>query len=132
MKFGLDTSVVVRLISGLPENDAQLVAKRIATDILGGIVFTVSPLVLSEAYYALQHHYGFAKTEAISTLHSLIPTKGIEASCWLEEIFGIDNLASAKPGFVDRMIVGEYAEDGLATYSCEKAFARLPNAVVVP
>ena len=41
------------------------------------------------------------------------------------------NLAKANPGFVDRMIVGEYAIAGGDTYSCEKSFRRLSGAVVV-
>ncbi|MBQ2629598.1 MAG: hypothetical protein IJG13_07975 [Kiritimatiellae bacterium] len=41
------------------------------------------------------------------------------------------NLAKAKPGFVDRMIVGEYAIAGSDTYSCEKSFRRLDGTVVI-
>ena len=37
----------------------------------------------------------------------------------------------ADSGFVDRMIVGEYAIGGSDTYSCEKAFRRLQGTVVV-
>lgn len=132
MKFGLDTSVVVRIVSGLPEDDARLVGERLSKDIFNGTVFSVSPLVLSEAYYALQHHYGFTKAEAISSLRAFVATRGIEGNPWLDDLLDMANLASAKPGFVDRMIVEEYAEEGLGTYSCEKAFARLPSATVVP
>ena len=68
MTHGLETSVVVRIISGLPEGAAEKVGERIAADIAGGDVFTVSALVLSEAYFALQHHYQFTKEEALQSL----------------------------------------------------------------
>jgi hypothetical protein len=36
------------------------------------------------------------------------------------------------PGLVDRMITGEYRQDGIRTLSCEKDFRRLPEADVIP
>lgn len=132
MRLGLDTSVVVRIVSGLPEEDARLVNFRIASDISAGLEFIVSPLVLSEAYYALQHHYGFSKAEALLSLEAFVSTKGILADEWVKGIIALDNLGSAKPGFVDRMIVVDYAERGSGTYSCEKAFSRLPGTTVIP
>ena len=52
MTHGLDTSVVVRIISGLPEGAAENVGERIAAEIAEGNDFSVSALVLSEAYFA--------------------------------------------------------------------------------
>ena len=40
-------------------------------------------------------------------------------------------VANAKPGFVNRMIVCEYATAGNDTYSCEKSFRRLDRTVVI-
>jgi hypothetical protein len=131
MTHGLDASVVVRIISGLPEEAARRVGERIAADIASGEVFSVSPLVLSEAYFALQYHYDFTKGEALQSLRSLVETEGICASESIRAILDEPNLATANPGFVDRMIVGEYAIAGSDTYSCEKSFRKLDGTVVL-
>ena len=48
-----------------------------------------------------------------------------------KESLATPNLASANPGFVDRMIHGEYFNMGYKTFSCEKSFSRLPLAEVI-
>lgn len=131
MTHGLDTSVVVRIISGLPEGDAERVGNRIAAIIADGDDFVVSPLVLSEAYFALQHHYGFSKDEALSSLLALARTPGIQVSESIRAILESHNLAKANPGFVDRMIVGDYSKVANDTYSCEKSFRRLAGTIVI-
>ena len=131
MTHGLDTSVVVRIISGLPEGAARRVGERIAAEVASGELFSVSSLVLSEAYFALQHHYDFTKEEALQSLRALAATDGICVSESVRAILNEPNLAKANPGFVDRMIVGEYAIGGSDTYSCEKSFRRLEGTVIV-
>lgn len=131
MTHGLDTSVIVRIISGLPEGSAEKVGQRIAADIAGGDVFTVSTLVLSEAYFALQHHYAFTKEEALQSLIAFSRTDGIKITDSVKSILQSANLARSNPGFVDRMIVSEYASLGRDTYSCEKSFRRLTGTVVI-
>ena len=131
MTHGLDTSVIVRIISGLPEGAAEKVGQRIAADIADGEVFIVSALVLSEAYFALQHHYAFTKEEALQSLIAFSRTDGIKIPDSLKAILQSANLAKSNPGFVDRMIVSEYARLGRDTYSCEKSFRRLAGTVVI-
>ena len=131
MTHGLDTSVVVRIISGLPEGAAEKVGERIAAEIAEGNDFSVSALVLSEVYFALQHHYAFTKEEALQSLLAFSRTDGIRVAESIRAILESPNLANAKTGFVDRMIVGEYATAGNDTYSCEMSFRRLDGAVVI-
>ena len=131
MTHGLDTSVVVRIISGLPEGAAEKVGERIAAEIADGDDFAVSALVLSEAYFALQHHYAFTKEEALQSLLAFSRTEGIKIPKSIKAILESANLARANPGFVDRMIVNEYATAGRDTYSCEKSFRRLDGTVFV-
>lgn len=130
MTHGLDTSVVVRILSGLPEDTARRVGERIAAEVASGELFSVSSLVLSEAYFALQHHYDFTKDEALQSLRALAQTDGICVSESVRAILDAPNLAKASPGFVDRLIVDEYAINGSDTYSCEKSFRHLQGTVV--
>jgi hypothetical protein len=109
----------------------RLRSGRIAAEIAGGDDFAVSALVLSEAYFALQHHYAFTKEEALQSLLAFSRTDGIRVAESIRAILEYPNLATAKPGFVDRMIVGEYAMVGSDTYSCEKSFRKLDGTVVI-
>ena len=57
MKYALDTSVLVRILVNRPQPLAAEVIREVASRIADGDVMLVSNLVLSEAYYAVQHHY---------------------------------------------------------------------------
>ena len=65
MTFGLDTSVVLRLLTGQPQELAVHALARYQEGIANGDSFYVSDVVASEAYYAIQHHYGKTKEEAL-------------------------------------------------------------------
>ena len=132
MTHGLDTSVALRILSGLPEEEAAAVADRLLEDIRNGDEFEVSSLVLSEAYFALQHHYGFSKAEAQESLRALAATPGIALEPGVKAILETPGLDASNPGFVDHMIVAGYAAHGHDTYSCEKAFRRLSGTEILP
>ena len=92
-------------------------------------------VALMSAYNAMTekraYREAFTKEEALQSLRSLVQTDGICASESIRAILDEPNLASANPGFVDRMIVGEYAIAGSDTYSCEKSFRKLDGTVVL-
>ena len=92
----------------------------------------VSNLVLSEAYYAVQHHYGVDKKSALLALRFLSVQSGFEFSALARNVLCADGLDHMNPGFVDRLICGEQEELGITVLSCEKSFARMPNAEVIP
>ncbi len=131
MIVGLDTSVVLRLLLGVPEDQSQT-AKLFLDGILmrGGRVH-VSNLVLAEAYFALQFHYQVPKAEALKSLRLLVTADEVQCSEAALAVLQTDGLASAKPGFVDRLIHGEYlsAFDGMVTF--EKAGKKLPKTTVL-
>lgn len=45
-------------------------------------------------------------------------------------MLAVSNLAKASPGFVDRLIHGEYFADSKTPVACEKSFKKLPLAEV--
>ncbi len=91
----------------------------------------VSDLVVAEAYFALQHHYGVSKEAALMGLRQLFADGEIEPLGAVAEVLAVDRLASAKPGFVDRLIHGAYANasDEMATF--EKAAGKLKSVRVL-
>ena len=131
MTFGLDTSVVLRLLTGQPQDLAAKALERYQDGIAAGDDFSVSDLVAAESYYAIQHHYGKSKEEALDALRSFSSGDGISFSQNFEAAINTHNIHKASPGFVDRMLVSGYGETGQITLSCEKSFRRLPGTEVI-
>ena len=71
MTFGLDTSVVLRLLTGEPPELAARALERYQQGIANGDDFAVSDVVAAETYYALQHHYNKTKEESLAALMAL-------------------------------------------------------------
>ena len=64
-RFGIDTSVLVRLLTGEPAEDfAYCVTKLSALVEEDGAEIFASNQVIGEAYVAVQHHYGVSKADA--------------------------------------------------------------------
>lgn len=64
MAIGLDTSVVLRLLVGVPAAQARAAQRRLERAIERGESVIVCDLVIAEAYYALQFHYDVPKADA--------------------------------------------------------------------
>lgn len=131
MTYGLDTSVVLRLLTGQPADLAEKALARYQDGIAGGDVFFVSDLVVAETYYAIQHHYGKTKEEALDALRQFSSAEGVSFSRGFLTSIRIPDLHRANPGFVDRLLSADYASRGQVTLSCEKSFRRLPDAEVI-
>jgi predicted nucleic-acid-binding protein len=121
---GLDTSVVVRLLSGQPEDLAVAALRDLRKRQRARDRVLVSDLVLAEAYYALQYHYGASKKTTLEALRSFLGSPAVEASEDALEVLATPDLESAKPGFVDRLIYRAYLRSGTAKMiTFEKAAA---------
>ena len=131
---GLDTSVVLRILTGEPE--AQARATRdfiIRTSVHQGKRAVVSDLVISEAYFALVTHYGVSKREAVDGLLEMLE-RGVVHPCYGACAVGVLRAmrsSGQKPGLVDRLIHTHYASlpAGMATF--EKASRTLTGTVVL-
>ena len=131
MTFGMDTSYLLRLLTGQPKELAEKALARYQEAVGRGDSFSVSDMVVTEAYYALQHHYGKSKEESIEALKGISEDDSIVFSAGFESVIRLSNLAKASPGFLDRVLSADYRSRGQITISCEKSFRRLPDAEVV-
>ena len=91
----------------------------------------VSDLVVAEAYFALQHHYGLSKQESLDGLKCLFADGEIEPLGVVSKVLAVDGLASAKPGFVDRLIHGTYEAEADNMVTFEKTGAKLKSVRVL-
>ena len=132
-RFGLDTSVVLRLITGEPETLAERAGTFIEEAVREQIPLVVSDLVVCETYFALHSFYEVPKREAIEALIAmfaegpLTPADGPEILGVLEQSLK----GSQKPGFVDRLIHARYVAAGASLVSFEKAARKLSGTRVL-
>jgi predicted nucleic acid-binding protein len=131
MKVGLDTSVVLRLLLGQPADQSQRAVAFLEEAVRHGDQAVVSDLVVAETYFALQYHYGVPKKEALAALRRMFADGEIESQGVAAEILAAEGLASAKPGFVDRLIQGAYVVSGGSMATFEKASGKLKSVRVL-
>ena len=118
MNLGLDTSVVLRLLIGQPEDQAALARRRLEQAHTHGDTIVISDLVLAECYYALVHHYQIPKDEARSRLRHMahsgtVTVEPHEALAALEPAPGA--------GLVDRLILHRYRALAASTLTFDRA-----------
>jgi len=129
---GVDTSVLVRLLTGCPASLAESAKAFLAEMEVQGAPVFVSNLVVAEAYFACQYHYDIPKAEILSGLHTLLAQPTFHVREDLLELLAKPGLDTAKPGFVDRLIHTEYHQASLPLVTFEKAAAKLPAALILP
>lgn len=127
--FGLDTSVVLRLLLGEPAEQSRSAVAALSRARREGRAVLVSDLVTMEAYFALHSFYNVPKRESLAALSRMfesdlvLPEPGGCAPAALAEC----RRAPSKPGFVDRLIHAQYASHGARLLSFEKAARKLPG-----
>jgi predicted nucleic-acid-binding protein len=129
---GLDTSILLRVLTGEPRDLALVALDFLLEREKAGDRVIVSDWVIAEAYYALQHHYGASKRDTLDALGDFLDSPGIEGTGDVAAVLGTPDLESAKPGFIDRVIHRNYLRSGadeVATF--EKAAAKLPHVRVL-
>lgn len=131
IRCALDTSVFMRLLTGQPRDLAALARAYMAeTEEMGGKVF-VSNLVIMEAYFACQHHYGMPKQAVLDGLMKLVSLPTFVVHPGLVGLLAMPGLATARPGFLDRLIHAEAMTAHLPLITLEKAATRLPKTRVL-
>lgn len=127
----LDTSVVLRLLVHDPVPQFHSAVLFLEQQKAGQAEIHVSDHVLAEAYFALQSYYKISKAEALEMIAFFTEHGGITATPIAHAVLAVPNLASAKPGFVDRLIHGASHAASHTLVTFEKAAKRLPATIVI-
>jgi len=128
----LDTTVVVRLLVGQPLEQYQSAQHFLREQLAASALVFVSDLVLAETYFALQSFYQLTKADALQALGLFVQHSGVTVSVVAAALLQLPNLATARPGFVDRLIHGASHEAGHTLVTFEKAARRLPSTLLLP
>ncbi len=125
-RYGTDTSILVRLLTGLPASEFERcdreLTKLIEED--GAEIFA-SNQVIGEAYVAVQHHYGVTKGAARTGLLSVL-TSGLVAPLKGQSV--LKALAEdGGAGLLDRLIADDYSRIVSETLTLDRRMASLPG-----
>ena len=124
--IGIDTSVLVRLVTGQPPDMHAYCLERLNQLVNEGIVVIVSNQVIGEAFATIQFRYGMARSDARAGLLRAL-TGDLVAPQNGQAV--LDALAATgRPGLFDRLIADGYAQAGLDTLTLDRSMARLPQA----
>ena len=124
----LDTSVLLRLLVAEPHELFLVASKFLHEQTTAHVMVHVSDLVLAEAYFALQTAYQFSKANALATLADFVHVTVSPAAM---TTLALPDLATAKPGLVDRLIHGASQSAGHTLITFEKAAKKLPATLVL-
>ena len=125
-RYGIDTSVLVRLLTGKPPDTFSHCESELRTLARSGAEVLASNQVIGEAYVTVQHHYGVSRIDALAGLLYVLrgglvaPLNGRSVIAALE--------ASGGPGLFDRLIADDYARAGLEVLTLDRKMAALPEA----
>ena len=124
--YGIDTSVFVRVLTGLPAADYQKTVKRLAAlRAAQAEHITVANIVIAEAYAVLQHHYALSKADARAAILSALTSGLIEPA---DGDAVLDALRETKePGLTDRLIALDYAHRRASVLTLDRKIATLPG-----
>jgi len=126
-RFGIDTSILVRLVSGDPVAEFERCVRKLTALIQNddAEVFA-SNQVIGEAYVALQHHYGVAQTDVRAGLLQVLRS-GLVAP--LNGRATLSALAAdGGCGLLDRLIADDYRRAGVDTLTLDRKMAALAGA----
>ncbi len=130
-RFGIDTSVLVRLLTGEPEADYALCVSKLRALIEDeDAELFASNQVIGEAYIAVQHHYGVSKDEARDGLLNVLRSGLVAPLNGGSALAAIDARQGA--GLPDRLITDDYARVGLPVLTLDRKMSALPSAQRLP
>lgn len=126
-RYGIDTSILVRLVTGDPETGFQQCVQALTALVeTPGVETLASNQVIGEAYIALQHHYGVTKAEARNGLASVLRS-GLVAPLNGMSVFTA-LAADGGCGLLDRLIADDYRRADLVTLTLDRKMAALKGA----
>ena len=127
MAIGLDTSVVVRLLVGLPLREYRAASDRLEKAYQAQEIVIVTDLVLAETYHALRHHYEVPDATARERLLELV-TSGLVVP---EPAGAVRALAVEGGELMDRMIHQRHRSLDALTVTFDRRQGRLEGSVLL-
>lgn len=124
--YGIDTSIFVRLLTGLPAEDHAITVKRLtAIHASQAEHITVANIVIAEAYAVLQHHYGLSKADTRAAMLSAFASGLIEPAAGDAVLTALRELK--EPGLTDRLIALDYSAQHAIVLTLDRKMSTQPG-----
>ncbi len=124
MNEALDTSVVLRLLTGEPPEQCETARRYLEQS---GSPLSVHPIVVGESYFALRHHYTVPHVHAVDALLALLSsahiTSGAEVRAALSAVRDEPN-----PGVIDRLILAAAKTQEQVLLTFDRQLGKLEGA----
>ena len=124
-RIGIDTSVLVRLITGEPPDAFARCVERLNDLAVSGAEIFASNQVIGEAYIAVQHHYHVSESDARSEISKAL-TSGLVAPLNGNDVIAALEVSDG-PGLFDRLLAEDYTRAGLEVLTLDRKMAALPD-----
>ena len=125
-RYGIDTSVLVRLITSLPEAEYRRCQAELTRMVeQENAELFASNQVIGEAYIAVQHHYGVTKGDALVALAGAL-TSGLVAPLNGQPVLNVLQ-ETGGAGLIDRLIAEDYSRTVSETLTLDRRMAALPG-----
>ena len=125
-RFGIDTSVLVRLTTGEPPGKFSYCVERLSALAVSGAEVFASDQVIGEAFVAVWRHYGVSAVDARSGLLKTLRS-GLVAPLNGRSVFAALD-AQGGPGLFDRLIADGYSRAGMEVLTLDQKTTSLPVA----
>ena len=125
-RYGVDTSVLVRLVTGQPPDGFAYCVETLTGLVQQGDIVVASNQVIGESFVAAQHHYNQSTDEAREGLDRVLQS-GLVAPLNGESVLQAMQ-ARGGAGLFDRLIANGYAQEELTTLTLDRQMAVLPGS----
>lgn len=123
--YGIDTSVLVRLLTGHPEKDFEVTSASLRRlfEKEPTAELVVSNQVIGESYITLQHHYKLSKEDARVGIRNFLEGGMVSALNGTPVLEVLSHEGGA--GLMDRLIVQDYQAKGLHVLTNNQRMTRI-------
>jgi predicted nucleic acid-binding protein len=131
MSIGLDTSVVLRLLTGVPAKQAEAARRMLAAS---RDTVCISDLVVSESYFGLRHHYAVPHAEAADAIAALLEDPRVQCTGVARRVFreATDGaMPRTTPGLMDQLILADYRAALCTVVTFDRELAKADGARLV-
>jgi predicted nucleic acid-binding protein len=122
--YAVDTSVVLRLLTGEPIEQAESAKQALERQ---PHAVHISALVVGESYFALRHHYHVPHELAVESLLALLTSDRVAAVGGVREAL-IAAHTTQHPGVMDRLILADANTEDCELLTFDKRLATLEGA----
>ena len=124
-RYGIDTSVLMRLLIGEPVKEFEYCVKGLRALIEEDGEIFASNQVVGEAYVAVQHHYGVSKTAARASLLDVLHSGLVSPLNGRSVVEALQTSRGA--GLLDRLIADDYGRSGMEILTLDRKMAALAD-----